>query len=88
MARILYLFEQELRDPGLTYNVGLVVGGTEALYDPATATATTAGKVNVIPAKAQAVGDIRTVTEEQYHRTQAKMLKIVGEHLAGASAQI
>jgi glutamate carboxypeptidase len=88
MARILYRFEQELRDPGLTYNVGLVVGGTEALYDPATATATAAGKVNVVPAKAQAVGDIRTVTEEQYQRTQAKMLKIVGDHLAGASAQI
>jgi glutamate carboxypeptidase len=88
MSRILYRFDQELHDPGLTYNVGLIVGGTQASYDPSTATASASGKVNVVPAKAQAVGDMRTVTDEQYKRTQEKMLKIIGEHLPGTSAEI
>lgn len=54
IARILDHFNQDLREPGLTYNVGLVVGGTKASYDQATATATVTGKVNVVPAQAQA----------------------------------
>ncbi len=88
MSRILYRFDQELRDPGLTYNVGLVVGGTQAAYDPATATGTAAGKVNVVPAKAQAVGDMRTVTDEQYKRAQDKMQQIIKQHLPETSAEI
>jgi glutamate carboxypeptidase len=88
MSRILYRFEEELRDPGLTYNVGLIVGGTQASYDAATATASATGKVNVVPARAQAVGDMRTVTDEQYRRTQAKMLKIISQHLPETSAEI
>ncbi len=77
MSRILYQFSQELRDTGLTYNVGLVVGGTSASYNPATASGTASGKVNVVPAKAQAVGDMRTVTEEQYKSVRDKMQQIV-----------
>ena len=88
MSRILSRFDTDLRDPGLTYNVGLLVGGTTASYDPATATGTAAGKVNVVPAKAQAVGDMRTVTDEQYKRMQAKMQQIIGQHLPGTSAEI
>jgi glutamate carboxypeptidase len=41
-----------------------------------------------VPAKAEAVGDMRTVTDEQYKRTQEKMLKIINEHLPGTSAEI
>jgi glutamate carboxypeptidase len=88
MSRILYRFEEELRDPGLTYNVGLIVGGTQASYDANTASASATGKVNVVPARAQAVGDMRTVTDEQYKRTQAKMLKIISQHLPETSAEI
>jgi glutamate carboxypeptidase len=88
MSRILYRFDQELHDIGMTYNVGLVVGGTTASYDVATASGSAEGKVNVVPAKAQAAGDIRTVTEEQYHAAQAKMRQIISEHLPGTSAAI
>ena len=88
ISRILSRFDTDLRDPGLTYNVGLLVGGTTASYDPATATGTAAGKVNVVPAKAQAVGDMRTVTDEQYKRIQAKMQQIISQHLPGTSAEI
>ncbi len=88
MSRILYSFDKELRDPGLTYNAGLVVGGTKASYDAATASGTAVGKVNVVPAQAQAVGDMRTVTDEQYKRAQAKMRQIIAEHLPETSAEI
>ena len=88
IARILDSFNKELHEPGLTYNVGLVVGGTKASYDPATATGTAAGKVNVVPAQTQAAGDIRTVTDEQYKRAQDKMREIVSQHLNGTSAEI
>jgi glutamate carboxypeptidase len=88
IARILDRFNHELREPSLTYNVGLIVGGTKASYDTATATGSAAGKVNVVPAQAQAVGDMRTVTDEQYHRVQDKMRQIVADHLPGTSAEI
>ncbi len=88
LSRILYRFHEELREPGLTYNVGLIVGGTNASYDPGTASGTAVGKVNVVPAKAQAVGDMRTVTDDQYKRAQEKMRQIISQHLPGTSAEI
>ncbi len=88
LARILDQFNQDLREPDLTYNVGLVVGGTSASYDEATATGTASGKVNIVAAHAQAAGDIRTVTDEQYKRVQDKMRQIVSHHLPGTSAEI
>jgi glutamate carboxypeptidase len=88
MARILARFDKELREPGLTYNVGLLGGGTSVNYDPASATMTAAGKTNVVPAQAQAIGDLRTITEEQYQRVQDKMRHIVEEHLPGTSGEI
>ncbi|MBV8457803.1 MAG: M20/M25/M40 family metallo-hydrolase, partial [Acetobacteraceae bacterium] len=88
LSRILSRFDQELKEPGLTYNVGLFAGGTSVSYDPATATATASGKTNVVPAQAIAEGDIRTVTDEQYQRLQAAMRRIVDEHLPGTSGDI
>lgn len=88
IARILDRFNQDLREPDLTYNVGLIVGGTTASYDSATATGTASGKVNIIPAQAQAAGDIRTVTDQQYKRVQERMRQIVSQHLPGTSGQI
>jgi glutamate carboxypeptidase len=88
LARILYKFDTELRESGLTYNVGVAAGGTTASYDLATATATASGKVNVVPAQATAAGDIRTVTDEQYKRGCDHMQQIVNQHLPGTSAQI
>jgi glutamate carboxypeptidase len=88
LARILDAFRQELREPDLTYNVGLVTGGATASYDAATASAAASGKSNIIPAAAEAVGDIRTVTDEQYQRVRKKMEEIVAKHLKGTSAEI
>jgi glutamate carboxypeptidase len=88
LARILDAFRQELREPDLTYNVGLVTGGAAASYDAATASAAASGKSNIIPAVAEAVGDIRTVTDERYQRVRKEMEEIVAKHLKGTSAEI
>jgi glutamate carboxypeptidase len=88
MTRIIDAFRQELREPDLTYNVGLITGGATASYDGSKATASATGKSNIIAAQAEAHGDIRTVTDEQYQRVRAKMQAIVAKHLKGTSAEI
>jgi len=88
MVRILDEFRQELREPDLTYNVGLITGGATASYDASAATATATGKSNIIPAIALAHGDLRTVTDEQYQRVRKRMQEIVEKHLQETSAEI
>ncbi|HKD05469.1 MAG TPA: M20/M25/M40 family metallo-hydrolase [Bryobacteraceae bacterium] len=87
LARILDRFRQELREDGLTYNVGLVAGGS-SIAEQSGSSLTATGKNNIIPAAAQANGDIRTVTEEQYERVKKKMETIVADHLPGTTAEI
>lgn len=86
LTRIIDRFRQELREPGLTYNVGLIAGGSAVTTDAAAVTAT--GKSNIIAAEARASGDLRTLTEEQYERTRVKMQQIVNAHLPGTGAEI
>ncbi len=88
LVRILDAFREDLREPDLTYNVGLITGGATAAYDPSTASASATGKSNIIPAVALAHGDMRTVTDEQYQRVRKKMQEIVAKHLKGTSAEI
>jgi glutamate carboxypeptidase len=88
LARILAAFHDRLREPDLTYNVSVVLGGTTVDYNPKENTGSASGKTNIIPGKAVASGDIRTVTDEQLQRTREKMRQIAAEHLPGAGAQI
>ncbi len=88
MTRILDRFRQELREEGVTYNVGLIAGGSAVSADPGSASLAATGKSNIIPAAAQASGDLRTVTDDQFRRIQQHMEKIVAEHLAGTSATL
>jgi glutamate carboxypeptidase len=88
LARILDQFRTQLREPGLTYSVGLVLGGATAELDAARTAGTATGKANVIPAEARAVGDIRTLNEEQTMRVKKKMEAIVRDHLALTGARM
>jgi len=88
LTRILDRFRQELREDGVTYNVGLIAGGSSVTADPANASLSVTGKSNIIPAAAQASGDLRTVTEEQYLKIRQRMEEIAGEHLKGTSATL
>jgi len=88
MARILNEFRTELTEPGLTYNVGLVLGGATAEPNANDTGGTATGKTNVIPPIALASGDLRTLNEDQTARVKAKMTAIVRDHLPRTSARI
>src|SRR5713101_5296201 len=71
LARILDAFRKELREPGLTYNVGLVLGGATATMNANGTGGEAAGKSNVVPPVALALGDVRTLDNEQTARVEA-----------------
>ena len=88
LTRILDAFRTQLPEKYLTYNVGMVLGGTNLTVDAAGNNGTAAGKVNVIAPTAYASGDIRTLSNEQTERVKEKMGAIVAEHLPRTDASI
>jgi len=87
-ARILLAFHAELREPYLTYNPSVVVGGTEVKYDAATFTGTATGKTNVVPRSVVVEGDLRFLSRGQLERARGKMRTIVAANLPKTSATI
>jgi glutamate carboxypeptidase len=88
LARIVEAFRTQLREPGLTYSVGLVLGGGTAVMDAAKTSGTASGKANIVASTALANGDLRTLNEEQTARVKAKMEAIVAQHLPLTDAKI
>jgi glutamate carboxypeptidase len=78
----------ELPEQNLTFNVGLIAGGTTAELDKDKIRATATGKTNIIPEVAIARGDIRTLSREQNERVMAKMREIVTKSMPGTSAEL
>ena len=88
-SRILYQFYQELSgEEFLTFNPGVIVGGTETTYDAKTKSGEAFGKNNVIAQSAIVTGDIRCLSQEQLKRTQRKMTEIVERNLPHTTAKI
>jgi glutamate carboxypeptidase len=88
-ARVLSAFHQELRgEPNLTFNPGVIVGGTEVRYDAEESRGTAFGKSNVIAETAVATGDLRTLTDEQLQRTRERMRAIVARSLPHATSTL
>jgi len=88
-ARILTGFYDELRDdPYLTFNPGVLLGGTDVDLDAEAARGTAFGKDNVIAENAVASGDLRALSVEARERAKARMLAIVAEHLPHTSAEL
>jgi len=88
MARILDGFRRELPEPNLTYNVGVIGGGTPAQIDAQGLSVTASGKTNIIAETAIARGDIRTLSVEQDQRIRARMQAIVSQHLPHTSGEL
>jgi glutamate carboxypeptidase len=88
LARILEAFRTQLREPNLTYNVGLVVGGATASLDEAGIRGQASGKTNIIPPVAIARGDLRALSREQIERVTGRMREIVAQNLPGTKAEI
>jgi glutamate carboxypeptidase len=88
LTRILDAFRTQLPEDGLTYNVGLVLGGATAQMNAEQTGGEATGKDNVIPPTAIAYGDLRTVSNEQTARAEDKMRAIVAQHLPKTDAKI
>jgi len=88
LARIIDTFRRELPEPNLTYNVALISAGAQASLNPAETAVTASGKANIIAGEAVALGDIRTLSDEQEARVRAKMQAIVARSLPQAQATI
>lgn len=88
MARILDAFRQELAEPNLTYNVGVIGGGTPATIDADGFRVAASGKTNITAASAIARGDLRALTPEQEARARARMQAIVARHLPRTEAEL
>ena len=89
VSRILSEFYDEVRgEEYLTFNAGMIVGGTEVSYDEATAGGAAFGKTNVVPQSAIVAGGIRTISPEQLTRAQEAMRDVVARHLPHTAAEI
>jgi glutamate carboxypeptidase len=88
LVRILDAFREQLPEKGLTFNVGLMLGGTTLEINDANTGGKTSGKTNVIPPVARANGDVRTLSNEQTERVVAKMRAIVAAHLPQTGATL
>jgi glutamate carboxypeptidase len=88
-ARILNAFRQEVLGPEyLTFNPGIILGGTNVNYDRATASGDVYGKTNVIPSAVTVHGGLRFIAEEQKEQARERMREIVAQNLPHTTAEI
>lgn len=89
MARVLAAFHDSLAgEPLLTFNPGVLLGGTTVDLDLDAGRGTAAGKLNVVAQEAVAAGDLRALTMEQRDRAKSAMEAIVAASHPGTSAEI
>jgi glutamate carboxypeptidase len=87
-ARIVARIHDELREPYLTINPSVIVGGTDVTYDAAAKSGTALGKTNVIPREVRVEGDIRYLSAAQFDSARERMTAIVAQHLPRTGATI
>jgi glutamate carboxypeptidase len=88
-ARILTAFREKLAgEPHLTFNPGLMLGGTAVDYDAPQSRGTASGKENVIAEHAVVAGDLRTLSKEQLEAAKERMEEITAASLPHAQATI
>lgn len=88
-ARILTAFRESLAgEPHLTFNPGVILGGTTLGFDEEQSRGTAFGKTNVIAESAMVAGDLRTLTPEQLERAKAAMRAIAARHLPHTTATL
>jgi len=89
MARILNAFYEEVKgEEFLTFNPGVLMGGTFLEYDENTSSGEVFGKSNVVAQTALVKGGLRFISEEQKERARDKMRAIVANNLPNTAATI
>lgn len=87
LARILNTMRSQLaKEIYLTFNPGLMAGGTTIEQHALQASA--AGKGNIIAKTAMSSGDLRYISATQRLKAQEKIIAIVKQHLPGTNASI
>ncbi|MGY8986236.1 MAG: M20/M25/M40 family metallo-hydrolase [Sphingomonadales bacterium] len=88
-ARILECFRVELSSmESLTFNPGMIVGGTRINYDGIAAAGDAFGKNNVIAKELKVTGDIRALSIEQLELVKTKMQEIANNNLQHTTATL
>ncbi len=88
-ARILNAFYEELAgEQYLTFNPGLILGGTDVDYDTSQARGSAFGKNNVVAGQVVVSGDLRTISPVQLEDAKAGMQAIVNRHRPQTSAEL
>ena len=88
-ARILNQFRETLStEKYLTFNPGIIIGGSDIGYDEATSKGAAIAKTNIISPAVTVTGDLRFLTEDQKDQARVKMREIVAQNLAQTSAKI
>ena len=88
-ARVINTFREQLSsEQYLTFNPGLIAGGSEIKVDPQDARAEALGKTNIISPVARVTGDLRFISEAQKNTAREKMKAIVAGSLPGTSSSI
>ena len=88
-ARIINQFRETLStEKYLTFNPGIIIGGSDIDYNEATSKGAAIAKTNIISPAVTVTGDLRFLTDDQKDRARAKMKEIVGQNLAQTSAKI
>lgn len=82
ISRILNRFYEELSgEQYLTFNPGVIMGGTELEFDSNESRGNAFGLSNVVSQDAIARGDLRMISTEQTERARAAMERIVSDNL-------
>ncbi len=88
-SRILNTFYQELsKEENLTFNPGVILGGTAINYNEGESGGSAYGKSNVVAQQLTVNGDIRAVSLEQLEKAKGIMQQIVTDNYPGTSAEI
>jgi len=89
MSRILNGFYNDVRgEEYLTFNPGIILGGTQMNYEEALSKGNTFGKSNVVAQTAIVYGGLRFISEAQKENARAKMREIVNNNLPQTSAKV
>ena len=89
VARILNSFREKMAgEAHLTFNPGVMLGGTTVDFDPVQLRGSAFGKTNVIAEHAVVSGDLRALSREQFEKAKKTMTDIVGASLPHTSATI
>jgi glutamate carboxypeptidase len=88
-ARVLNGFREKLAgEAHLTFNPGVMLGGTSADLDPVQLRGSASGKTNVVAERAVVSGDLRTLSRPQLEKAMKTMREIVAASLPHTQSTI